>query len=189
MKARGPRRRRGSGAGAAAVIAATVALAGCGGGANLKSGALPNWIPKSTVQPDGVLTGTRLRPALTSEGDAVRAHIGGTTVLATVTGPEVPGEGLPYQARATTCTWTVTLSNASGPVRISRRDFSSLDHLGTIYHPTFVAGQPRPATTLEPGRRVSFELRAVMRTGEGLMRWSPGGRHIVAEWDFEVEVD
>jgi hypothetical protein len=189
MKARGPRRRRWWGAGAAAVTAATVALAGCGGGANLKSGALPNWIPKSTVQPDGVLTGTRLRPALTSEGDAVRAHIGGTTVLATVTGPEVPGEGLPYQARATTCTWTVTLSDASGPVRISRRDFSSLDHLGTIYHPTFVAGQPRPATTLEPGRRVSFELRAVMRTGEGLMRWSPGGRHIVAEWDFEVEVD
>ncbi len=141
------------------------------------------------MQPDGVLTGTRVRPALTSEGDTVLAHVGGGTVLATVTGPEVPGEGLPYQARATTCTWTVTLSRATAPVAIRAADFTALDHVGAVYRTNFVPGQRRPPAILAAGHSVTFELRAVMLTGEGLMRWAPGGEHIIAKWDFEVEND
>jgi hypothetical protein len=36
---------------------------------------------------------------------------------------------------------------------------------------------------------VTFELRAVMPTGEGLMRWAPDAQQIVASWDFVVEND
>jgi hypothetical protein len=36
---------------------------------------------------------------------------------------------------------------------------------------------------------VSFRLRVVEATGEGLMRWAPNGRNIVAKWDFVVEND
>jgi hypothetical protein len=42
---------------------------------------------------------------------------------------------------------------------------------------------------LQPGQKVTFELRAVETVGEGLMRWSPYGHVIDASWDFEVEND
>ena len=42
---------------------------------------------------------------------------------------------------------------------------------------------------LQALREVSFELRAVESVGEGLMRWAPDGRNIVARWDFVVEND
>ena len=78
---------------------------------------------------------------------------------------------------------------AAGAVPISLADFSSIDDFGNVYRPAFVAGQPVPPRVLRPGATVSFELRAVMPTGEGLMRWAPDGRNIVAKWDFIVEND
>jgi len=107
----------------------------------------------------------------------------------TVTGPQVPGEGLPYQAAATTCTWVVTMSGATAPVPISTSDFTSIDDENHVYRPVFVPGQPQPPKVLRPGQKVSFELRVVEATGEGLMRWAPDGRNIVAKWDFVVEND
>jgi hypothetical protein len=175
-------------AGALTVVMIFVAAA-CGASASDRYGPLPKFLPASSLRPDSVLTGTTARPALTSEGDEVRVELPGATVLAQVTGPQVPGEGLPYQARATTCTWTITLTDRTAPVRVRLRDFTSIDNLGTIYHPSFVIGQPHPPATLRPGRSTTFELRAVMLTGEGLMRWAPDGGKIVAEWDFEVEND
>ena len=152
-------------------------------------GGLPTYLPSSSIQPDSVLTGTTARPALTTEGDAVSGQLPGGSVLATVSGPVVPGEGLPYEAAATTCTWTVTLTSASVPVPIDVADFTTIDHLGTVYRLALVAGRPVPPAVLAAGQSTTFELRAVMDTGEGLMRWAPGAPHIVASWDFEVEDD
>jgi len=112
-----------------------------------------------------------------------------SSVRATVSGPEVPGEGLPYQARATTCTWTVTLSGATKPLPIPVANFTALDPLGSVYQVALVRGRPEPPAVLAPGQGVTFELRAVMPTGEGLMRWAPAGRQIEASWDFVVEND
>ena len=137
---------------------------------------------------DTVLTGTAQRPALTNQGDGAEVKTSRWSVLATVSGPQVPGEGLPYQASSTTCTWVVTLSGATGPVPISTSDFTSIDE-DQVYRPVFVPGQPKPPTVLRPGQKVSFELRAVEAVGEGLMRWAPDGRDIVANWDFVVEND
>ncbi len=190
-------------------VAAVTAVAGCGSdsgsgsgsGAGAKKpaaaagatplGSYPSFLPASTLhQPtDSVLTGTAQRPALANEGDAVRVKTSGFSVLATVTGPQVPGEGLPFQANADTCTWVVTLSGATGSVPISAADFTAIDDQNNVYKPAFVPGRPKPPTVLKPGQRVSFELRAVEATGEGLMRWAPDGHDIVAKWDFVVEND
>jgi hypothetical protein len=204
------RRHRNSGLGIGIALAAALALAGCAategtsageGGASFGNGGsahstpvatyggLPSFLPKTSTQPDSQLVGSVKRPALTVEGDAVRVEINDASVKATVVGPEVPGEGLPYQAPTTTCTWTVTLSGASQTMPITISDFSTIDHLGVVYHPALVPGQPAPPAMLEPGKSVTFELRAVMGVGEGLMRWAPGGVHILASWDFEVEND
>jgi hypothetical protein len=170
----------------AVACVAALALSGCSHASHSAYGGLPSFLPTTSLQPDSVLTGTSERPALTAEGDAVLVQLPAGSVQATVSGPVVPGEGLPYQTDATTCTWTVTLTGASAQVPISVADFSTLDHLGTTYHPTFVTAPP---AMLAPGQRITFQLRAVMRVGEGLMRWSPGMSGYVASWDFEVEID
>jgi len=174
---------------------ATVALAGCGTAASSSAsshdGGYPSFLPSSTLHyhSDTVLTGTIQRPALTNQGDGVTVKTPGWSVLVTVSGPQVPGEGLPYQASATTCTWVVTMSGATGPVPVSVSDFSSIDDTNHVYLPAFVPGQPRPPRVLRPGQTISFELRAVEAVGEGLMRWAPNGRNIAAKWDFVVEND
>ena len=154
-------------------------------------GGYPAYLPKETLNyhSDTVLTGTIQRPALTNQGDGVQVKTPRWSVLVTVSGPQVPGEGLPFQASATTCTWVVTMSGATGPVPISASDFTSIDDETEVYRPVFVPGQPEPPAVLRPGQKVSFEVRAVEAVGEGLMRWAPDGRNIVAKWDFVVEND
>jgi hypothetical protein len=151
----------------------------------------PSFLPAKTLSAndDRVLTGTAAKPALTVEGEGVEVEAPGWSVRVVVSGPVVPGEGLPYQPPDTTCTWTVTMSDATGQVPISLADFNSIDHLGQIYHLTFVQGQPTPPSTLTPGRKISFGLRAYEAVGEGLMRWAPVDQKIVAMWDYEVEND
>lgn len=187
---------------AVAAILASLALAGCATTAeppasgttrhnagSSKYGSLPGFLPRETFDTDQVLVGSAAKPALTTEGDAV--SVGGGTAAAriTVTGPEVPGEGLPYQSEATTCTWAVTIRTASLGLHVSTADFSAIDHLGMVYQPSLVPGQPSPPGVVAPHTTVTFELRAVMVVGEGLMVWSPDGKHPVAKWDFEVEID
>jgi hypothetical protein len=146
-------------------------------------------LPSTSLQPDSVLTGSVTRPALTSEGDAVEVHSGTGSVVVTVSGPDVPGEGLPYQPPATTCTFRITFASATTATPISIADFNAVDHLGAVYQMTTVPDQPPIPASVGPGQSVSFELRAVMPTGEGLMRWAPDTQKIVASWDFVVEND
>jgi hypothetical protein len=181
----------------APLAALLLALAGCSSASasspanSTTYGGYPTYLPSSTLNyhSDTVLTGTVQRPALTSQGDGVEVKTPQWSVLVTVTGPEVPGEGLPYQAPTTTCTWIVTMSGATGPVPVSASDFSSIDDENNLYRPALVGGQPKPPPVLRPGQKISFELRAVEATGEGLMRWAPDGHNIVAKWDFVVEND
>jgi hypothetical protein len=187
---------------ALALAAALAMVAGCSAGSHTRHltgaqkladhyGGYASYLPKDTLNPndDGTLTGTSKRPALASEGESVKVETARWSVLMTISGPVVPGEGLPFQAGATTCTWTVTVSGASRPVPISASAFTSIDHLGEVYKTHFVPGQPRPPKVLAPGQKTTFELRAVETVGEGLMRWSPYGHIIDASWDFEVEND
>jgi hypothetical protein len=173
---------------AAALSVAVLALAGCGGGSGSK---YPSYLPKSTLDPtvDRALTGTMTKPALTVQGLAVDVKTRAFDVRMTVSGPVVPGEGLPYQTPSTTCTWTVTMRNATADVPISLRDFHAVDHLGSYLVPHLVPGQAAPPKVLHPGQVVTFQIRAYAPVGEGMMQWSPDRRHVVGIWDYEVEND
>jgi len=169
----------------AALLIAATALAGCGGSK------YPSFLPKNTLNPnvDAVLTGTMARPALTVEGLAVDVKTHAFSVLIRVAGPVVPGEGLPYQPPATTCTWTVTMKNATADVPVSLADFHAVDHLGSVLLPQLVPGEPRPPSVLHPHQVITFRLRAYQLVGQGIMQWAPDDRHVVATWDYEVEND
>lgn len=175
--------------------AASGAAGGAAGGATGARGSglvgYPSFLPKRTLHFDGdaLEIGTPTRPALTSQGDPVKVETPHWSVVATVSGPEVPGEGLPYQTPSTTCTWTVTLSKATGTVPVSLRDFDSIDSEGHVFHPALVPGESAPPPTVGAGQTVTFEMRAAETAQEGLMRWAPSGGRIVAKWDFVVEND
>jgi len=154
-----------------------------------RSGTRLGTVPTYHNPLDRTLTGTVAHPALTIEGDAIAVRTPTFTALAVVTGPVVPGEGLPYQTAFTTCTWTIHLSKVTGTVPIGVADFDSIDHTGAVYKPYLVPGEPPPPATLSAGRSLTFQIRAVMPVGEGLMRWAPDGDHIVAKWDYQVEND
>jgi hypothetical protein len=151
----------------------------------------PSFLPKKTLDPkvDAVLTGTYARPALQVEGLPVKVETSAFRVRITVSGPVVPGEGLPNQPTATTCTWTVTMKDANANVPVSVSDFHSVDHLGSVFLMGLVPGEHAPPRVLHPGQVITFKLRAYELVGEGMMQWAPDHRHVAADWDYTVEND
>jgi hypothetical protein len=161
-------------------------LAACG-----TATSFPSFLPKKTLAPavDQTLKGTMAKPALQVEGLPVDVVTNAFHVRVTVSGPIVPGEGLPFQSSATTCTWTVTMKDASADVPVSVADFHSVDHLGSVFVTGLVPGEHPPPNLLHPGQTLTFQLRAYELVGEGLMQWAPDHKHIVADWDYTVEND
>lgn len=161
-------------------------LAGCG-----TATTYPSFLPKKTLTPDvdQVMIGSMAKPALQIEGLPVAVKTKAFYVHVTVSGPIVPGEGLPYQPDGTTCTWTVTMDDASADVPVSVADFHSVDHLGAVFLMGLVPGERPLPKILRPGQRITFQLRAYELVGEGMMQWAPDHRHVVAYWDFTVEND
>jgi hypothetical protein len=171
---------------AAALLCALV-LAGCGTSAAV----YPSFLPKKTLDPkvDEALVGTMSKPALQIEGLPVDVDTSKFHVSVVVSGPIVPGEGLPDQPAATTCTWTVTMKDASADVPVSIADFHSVDHLGAVFLMGLVPGEHPPPAVLHPGQTLTFQLRAYELVGEGMMQWAPDHKHVVAYWDYTVEND
>lgn len=184
-----PQRGRVFGSGLAAVLLTALVLAACG--TTSSSSRFPAFLPKKTLDPevDQTLVGTMARPALQVEGLAVRVETPRFDVLVTVSGPVVPGEGLPIENDATTCTWTVTMQDATGDVPIAIADFHSVDHLGAVFLMGLVPGEHPPPRVLRPHGTLTFQLRAYELVGEGMMQWAPDHRHVVADWDYTVEND
>lgn len=170
----------------AALVSALV-LAGCGASAVV----YPSYLPKKTLNPriDQAMVGTMSKPALQIEGLPVNVDTARYRVRVTVSGPIVPGEGLPEQPAATTCTWTVTMKDATSDVPVSVADFHSVDHLGSVFLMGLVPGEKPPPKVLHPGQTLTFQLRAYELTGEGMMQWAPDHKHVVADWDYTVEND
>ena len=151
----------------------------------------PSFLPKKTLNPDvdAALIGTEAKPALQVEGLAVEAKTKAFHVDLTVSGPVVPGEGLPEQPAATTCTWTVTMKNATGNVPVAVADFHSVDHLGSVFLMGLVPGEHPPPSVLHPDQTLTFKLRSYELVGEGVMQWAPDRKHVIAYWDYTVEND
>jgi hypothetical protein len=161
------------------------------GGSGTSGGHYPSFLPKNTLHPnvDAALTGTMARPALTVEGLPVEAKTKAFKVRITVSGPTVPGVGLPYQPASTTCTWTVKMWDASADVPVSLADFHAVDHLGSVLRPGLFPGERPPPRVLHRGQTRTFKLQAYELVGEGQMQWAPDHKHVVAYWDYSVEID
>ena len=152
----------------------------------------PAYLPKSTLDPtvDRALTGTMARPAFTVEGLAVDVKTRAFDVSVTVSGPIVPGEGLPYQTPATTCTWTVTMKDATADVPVSLARLPRRQPPRLIPGPRARARRAGPAADPSPGPRPAPSSSAPTS-------WSVRGRcsgpriidTSVAMWDYEVEND
>jgi hypothetical protein len=176
------------------VLLGALAYGGYGLWANSHEGYVPGnpakWLPKQALRTlsDRTLVGTYAAPAITVAGDAVRVETKNFSALAVVTGPAVPGEGLSYQPDYLTSTWTVRIWDVKGYVALSAKDFDSLDHSGTQYQLHVPDGSTMP-TSVSTGHQATFSLRAVVPTGESLVRWAPNGHNIVAKWDNQVEND
>ena len=184
---RGRAFRSGPSRGLPVFLLTVIALAGCGA----HGSKYPSFLPKDTLNPtvDAALTGTMARPALTVEGLAVNVKTHKFDVSITVGGPVVPGEGLPFQQPATTCTWTVTMKNATADVPVSLADFHVVDHLGSVLVPELAPDEARLPAVLHPGQVLRFRIRAYELVGQGMMQWAPDHRHVVAIWDYSVEND
>ncbi len=161
-RAPGPGLRRALGATALALVV----IAGC----SSSHSKYPAFLPKKTLDPsvDATLVGTMTKPALTVEGLPVKVETSGWDVMVDVSGPVVPGEGLPVQHDATTCTWTVTMYAATADVPVSIAAFHSVDHLGSVFVMGLVPDAAEPPAVLHPGQRLTFQLRAYELVGEGI---------------------
>ncbi len=151
----------------------------------------PSFLPKKTIDPsvDAPLVGTEAKPALQVEGLPIEAKTRAFNVRVVVSGPIVPGEGLPNQPAATTCTWTVTMKDATADVPVSIADFHSVDHLGSVFVMGLVPGEHALPHVLHRGQALTFKLRSYELVGEGQMQWAPDHRHVVGYWDYTVEND
>ncbi|MCU4185475.1 hypothetical protein K6U06_13965 [Acidiferrimicrobium sp. IK] len=189
----GETRRRATGrpslvASVAAAVALAAAAAGCGTATHSAYGGLPSFLPRTTVPVDRVVTADTAHPQLAVQGVGVDVDLPGGRTLATAAGPAVPPFVAPPPP-AVTATFTVTLARTAGTVPIRIGDFSLSDQLGRLVHPSLVAGESAPPAVAPVGSTVSFQITAVLPTGEGTLHWAPAGGQPVVTWDFVVEND
>jgi hypothetical protein len=154
-----------------------------------KYGGIPSFLPTTSAPPHRVVEASVTEPHLAVQGDTVSVKLAHGHVLATVVGPKVPPFVSP-PPEAVTATFTISLAQAVGTVPVAARDFTVSDQLGRLVHPQLVTGEvPLPHAVPASGH-LTFELTAVLPTGEGVIHWSPGGsRTPPVSWDFIVEDD
>ncbi len=149
---------------------------------------LPTFLPTTATPVDRVVTATAGHPQLAVQGVPVKVELPAGQVLATISGPHVPPFVTPPPP-AVTATFDVSLARASGHIPIQLSDFTVTDQLGRTFHPTLVEHAPTPPSTTSPGHTETFQLTAVMPTGEGRIYWAPTHSSPVVGWDFIVEND
>ena len=112
-------------------------------------------------------------------------------MLATAVGPRVPREGHVPVPATSPSTFTVTFSGASAVVGLSPAQFTIVDELGHVHHPSVSAageGAP-PPRHIRPGQTVTLTVHAVLPTGNGRLVWAPDRARPVVAWDFDLEID
>jgi hypothetical protein len=154
-------------------------------------GYVPAWLGRQTVPVGRTVTATRARPWLAVQGDTVRLELQHAHVLAMVVGPAVPEEGRFPVPKVTRCTFTVTLTQASAPIRIGPGQFRAIDEQGQLHTLRVTgAGGGRMPAEVRPGSAVKFKLTAVLPVGQGDVAWAPlAGVRPLIRWDFDVEID
>ncbi|MSS46003.1 hypothetical protein FYJ43_08120 [Cutibacterium sp. WCA-380-WT-3A] len=147
---------------------------------------MPSWLPSQSAP--GVAVGTLQKPALSYQGVNVKMNLDrGNSVMMTVTGPTAPA-GTKVGAKEADLTWTVTISEATGTIPLSVKQFNVQDEAGEYHWAQPVKGSPIPAT-ISKGQTVAFKIHTVASAGEGMVRWAPDGTHVIGLWDYIAELD
>jgi hypothetical protein len=146
----------------------------------------PAFLP-SAAPVDQVVTASAAHPHLAAQGLPVQVDLPTAQVVATITGPQVPPFVAPPPP-AVTATFEVTLAHVVGTVPVRLSDFTITDQLGRTFHPTLVQRETPPPATISAGT-TTFQVTAVMLTGEGRIYWAPTGGSPFVGWDFIVEND
>jgi len=164
---------------------------------DLTYGSLPSWLPTPTVGVGRVLTASADHPVLAIEGDSVRVLVAGGAVVVTAVGPAVRGSGRVPVPATTRCTFTVTLTGATGALgagALGGAGWTAVDERGRVQVPRVVRatrGRPGPGRrgTLGAGSTARVDLVAELPAGSGALAWAPAGGPVLATWDFDVEID
>ena len=174
----------------AALLGALVAWPATSAPPTGRYGQLPSWLPKAKIPVGRIVNASAVHPWLAIQGDAVSVHLARARVLVTAVGSAVPNEGQFPVPKTTPCTFTVTLTAASGPIPLNPRAFTIVDQLGRLHHPqvSTTGGGPPPISVL-PGQTVSLTVNEILPTGDGRLRWAPDEEAPIVSWDFNVEVD
>ena len=152
-------------------------------------GGRPTFLPGSRVRVGRTVSADPAHPALAIEGAAVRLRLPAGRSLAVAVGPYIPETVAGTAARQTAARFTITFADVSGALPVAPRLFTIVDELGQIIHPRVtVAGRPAGSVSrlTRPGR---VTLTTVLPVGNGTLRYTPGGHHYLAAWDFDVETD
>jgi hypothetical protein len=187
-RASGPGLRRFS---TAVLLALAGLLGSCGSSTHAANpndiyGPLPGWLPKSSIPVNRVVVASTKDPKLGIEGDTIKAILSHGQTLITLSGPAVPPFVTPPPP-TTTATFTISVSHTSGTVPIRAIDFALVDGIGRFFYPQTFFGA-RPPKLAPDGKTISFQVREVMATGAGSIRWAPDGVPL-ATWAFTVEND
>jgi hypothetical protein len=148
----------------------------------------PSFLPTTSEPVDQVVSASTSHPQLAVQGIGVRVQLPSGEVLATVTGPRVPPFVAPPPP-AVTATFEISMAGPIGTVPIRLSDFVITDQLGRSFHPTLVEHETPPPGTLSAGHTTTFQVTAVMPTGEGRIYWAPTHGSPIVGWDFIVEND
>jgi hypothetical protein len=148
----------------------------------------PSFLPTTSEPVDQIVTASTSRPQLAVQGAAVQVQLPSGEVLAAVTGPQVPPFVAPPPP-AVTATFEVSMARPTGNVPIRLSDFIITDQLGRSFHPALVEHETPPPGTLSAGHSTTFQVTAVMPTGEGRIYWAPTHGSPIVGWDFIVEND
>ncbi len=170
------------------LTAISAGLSACGS-AEPKYGALPSWLPKSTLAVHRVVEASAAQPQLGIEGDTIKVKVPEGQVMATMVGPSDTTEGRYPPPETTPCTFILTLADASGAVPINPADFTILDEDGNVYHPEVAVDGAPPPAAVRAGNPVGLRITDVLPTGSGELRWAAGSGTAIASWDYSVEID
>jgi hypothetical protein len=105
--------------------------------------------------------------------------------------PRSPTRGQGTFDLHTPATWEVTFVDVHGRFPLSPSMFTLTDEQGQTLRPRVATTQGGPLPAAVPrGRRFTVRLRSdLFSEGDGKLRYSPVGGHLLVEWDFDVETD
>ena len=142
----------------------------------LAAQSIPSWLPSQSAP--ATVVGTLQKPALSYQGVEVKVNLNG---------PMAP-PGTKVGAEEADLTWTVMVSEATGTVPLSVKQFNVQDETGEYHWAQPVTGSTIPAK-ISKGQKVTFTTHTIASAGEGMVRWAPDGEHVIALWDYIAELD